>query len=90
MTKYARGRSAYGQCAKSGRRMLLKDMVIDGYTKLLVDPDWKEPPEMVYRTYEDGEALVRPTTDLDAANIDPLSDESGIDLITGLPVGTVQ
>jgi hypothetical protein len=35
----------WGECAKSGKRMYLKDMVRDGYYPgLLVHPGWYEPP----------------------------------------------
>lgn len=64
--RYARGRRAYGMCARSGRRMLLRDMVEDPFTGLLVDPAWAEPPLMRPPTdIIDAIALRRPTADLD-------------------------
>lgn len=64
--RYARGSKAWGECARSGQRMLLLDMVEDPRTGLLVAPDWAEqpeprPPEDIY----DGVALERPAPDLD-------------------------
>lgn len=41
--RFAPGRRAWGECARSGRRMLLKDMTFDGYyPNLRVDPAWRE------------------------------------------------
>lgn len=66
MTKYARGDRAWGHCARSGRRMLLKDMVEDPRTGTLVDPSWAEPPDpRPRRDLQDGIALRRPTGNLD-------------------------
>ncbi len=46
--------------------MLLKDMVRDPLTDLLVDPDWAEPPLMRPPTdIVDGVALEHPAPDLD-------------------------
>lgn len=64
--KYARGSRAWGMCARSGRKMLLLDMVRDPLTDLLVDPDWAEPPLMRPPTdITDGVALEHPAPDLD-------------------------
>lgn len=41
--RYAAGRRAYGYCARSGQRLLLREMVEDPRTGLLVAPDWAEP-----------------------------------------------
>lgn len=42
--RYARGNKALGECARSGKVLLRKDMVEDGqYPGLLVAPDWWEP-----------------------------------------------
>ena len=42
--RYARGDKAWGECARSGKRLLRKNMVEDGqYPGLLVAPDWYEP-----------------------------------------------
>ena len=65
--KYARGTSAWGECARSGRKMLLKDMVFDGYfPNLRVDPDWFEdrhPQERLVKV-DDPVALFRPAPEL--------------------------
>lgn len=64
--RYARGSKAWGECARSGRRMLLRDMIADPLTNLMVDPDWAEPPLMRPATdIFDGVALERPAPDLD-------------------------
>jgi hypothetical protein len=63
MTKYAKGDRAWGECARSGRRMLLKDMVADGYyPDLLVDPAWRDErhPQEHLRPLHDAETLYRP------------------------------
>jgi hypothetical protein len=42
--KWARGDHAWGYCQKSGIKMLLKDMVMDGHHKgLMVHPDYYDP-----------------------------------------------
>jgi hypothetical protein len=44
-TRFARGARAVGECGRSGRKMLLRRMVEDGYTPgLMVDPNWYDPP----------------------------------------------
>lgn len=64
---YARGSRAWGECARSGKKMLLKNMVEDPLTHLLVDPAWAEPPLMRPAVdIIDGTALERPAPDLDA------------------------
>ena len=69
--RYAKGRRAWGECQRSGRRMLRKDMVKDEYVKgLLVDPAWKElehPQDKPLRI-EDPIALRRPATRRDKAS----------------------
>lgn len=41
---YARGDKAWGYCQRSGKRMLLKELVRDGHDEnLLVAPEWYEP-----------------------------------------------
>jgi hypothetical protein len=62
-TTYARGDKAWGICARSGRRMLLKDMVFDGqYPNMRVDPAWYEPKHPLERVVnrKDPIALWRP------------------------------
>ncbi len=65
-TRYAEGRLAWGMCARSNRKMLLRDMVRDPLTHLLVDPDWAEPPlQRPPMDITDGVALEQPAPDLD-------------------------
>ena len=41
---YAKGKWALGECARSGRKMLLRNMIADGYyPNLIVDPEWYDP-----------------------------------------------
>lgn len=50
--------------------MLLRDMVEDRLTGLLVDPSWEEPPLMVPpRDIIDGQTLYRPAPDMDKLQI---------------------
>lgn len=50
MARYAAGKRAIGECARSGGKMLLKDMVGDGYYPgLRVDPAWHEPKHPLER-----------------------------------------
>lgn len=69
MTKYAKGTIAVGICARSGRKMLLRDMVFDGYYPWLrVDPKWREerhPQERLPRV-NDPVALYRPAPDAES------------------------
>lgn len=42
--RYARGKRAWGHCERSGKKLLLRDMVTDGHVRgLLVAPEWREP-----------------------------------------------
>lgn len=65
--KYARGMHAWGICGRSGRKMLLKDMVFDErYPNMRVDPDWfegKHPQELMPKV-EDPVALYRPAVEV--------------------------
>jgi hypothetical protein len=46
MTRFAKGRDAWGECGRSGDRVRLNDMVEDGYVKgLMVSRRWYEPPD---------------------------------------------
>lgn len=64
--RYAKGSRAWGMCSRSNRKMLLRDMVRDPLTDLLVDPAWAEPPLMRPPTdITDGVALEHPAPDLD-------------------------
>lgn len=76
---------AWGMCARSNRKMLLKDMVRDPLTDLLVDPDWAEPPLMRPPTdITDGVALEHPAPDLDRIGM-VVEIGSIFDLDTGNP-----
>lgn len=62
--RYAAGKHAVGECARSGRKMLLRDMVSDGYyPNLLVDPAWREEkhPQEYLPKIEDPTSLYRPS-----------------------------
>jgi hypothetical protein len=64
--RYANGKLAWGECARSGRKMLHKDMVRDGYhPNLMVEPAWYESrhPQEILASVEDPIALRRPTAD---------------------------
>lgn len=68
--RYSAGTRAYGECARSGKRLLLRDMVEDPLTGLLVAPEWAEPPLMRPATdIVDGVTLYRPAPDADKPNI---------------------
>jgi hypothetical protein len=73
--KYAKGTRAWGICGRSGRKMLLKDMVFDGrYPNMRVDPDWyedKHPQEFMPKV-EDPTALYRPSVEVIAAPTAPV------------------
>jgi len=73
--QYARGERAWGICGRSGRKMLLKDMVFDGrYPNMRVDPAWyeaKHPQETLPRV-EDPVALYRPSPEVIAAPTAPV------------------
>ncbi|MBX3504408.1 MAG: hypothetical protein KF895_02940 [Parvibaculum sp.] len=67
MSRYARGEKAWGECARSGQRMLLKNMVEDGHIPgLMVHPDWWEPkhPQERVISVTDPQALHRPAPEL--------------------------
>lgn len=73
--RFARGDNAWGECARSGRRMLRNDMVLDPRTGMLVDPAWSEiadprPPSRLI----DGIALHRPA---------PSKDREGVEFVFG-------
>ncbi len=69
--RYAKGKFAVGECARSGRKMLLKDMVSDGYyPSLVVDPEWYDPkhPQESLPEIEDPVSLWRPAPERDQVN----------------------
>jgi hypothetical protein len=68
---YAKGKWALGECARSGRKMLLRNMVADGYyPNLIVDPEWYEPkhPQESLPKVRDPTALFRPAPERDKVN----------------------
>lgn len=65
--KYAKGNKAWGICGRSGRKMLLKDMVFDGrYPNMRVDPAWYEGkhPQEYLAQVDDPTALFRPSPEV--------------------------
>ena len=65
---YAKGKWALGECQRSGRKMLLRNMVADGYyPNLIVDPEWYEPkhPQESLPKVRDPVSLFRPAPDQD-------------------------
>ncbi len=72
-SRYARGSKAWGICERSGRKMLLRDMVYDGeWPDMRVHPDEYDPqhPQEYIPDEYDPESLWDPTTDLDKAQAD--------------------
>src|SRR5438105_387515 len=73
--QYARGSRAWGICASSGRKMLLKDLVFDGrFPNMRVDPAWREDkhPQETLPRVEDPVALYRPSPEVIAAPTAPV------------------
>ncbi|KEZ78308.1 hypothetical protein [Salinisphaera hydrothermalis] len=67
--RYARGKFAKAECARSGKIMPLNRLVRDGlYPNLLVAPDWWEPPyfKRPVPDASDATALYRPSPRRDA------------------------
>jgi len=65
---YAKGKYAVGECARSGRKMLLRHMIADGYyPNLIVDPAYYEPkhPQEALPSVKDPTALYRPAPERD-------------------------
>lgn len=86
MPKYAKGLRAVGICARSGRKMLLRDMVPDGQNPgLLVDPAWRDIKHESERPLDvsDAEALRRPAPDIDDDSAGA-GDTLAVALFTGL------
>lgn len=92
--KYAKGSRAWGICGRSGRKMLLKDMVFDGrYPNMRVDPAWYEDkhPQEYMPKVEDPTALWRPSPEVIAPPSAPVLTTSiqGNDiLVTWTPAET--
>lgn len=85
MGKYARGRRAWGICQRSGKRVLLNELVRDGHSpELLVAPEWWEPrhPQEFPPPMDEAIALYRPSPeeslsvpdDFVADPLEPLAD----------------
>lgn len=70
-SRYAQGSKAWGECERSGKKMLLKDMVYDGeWPDMRVAPGEYDPehPQEYLPDEFDPETLWDPTTDLDKAS----------------------
>lgn len=85
--KYARGTRAWGICGRSGRKMLLRDMVFDGrYPNMRVDPAWfegKHPQEYLPKI-DDPIALWRPAPENPLAPSQPVLTLETVDLTAAL------
>jgi len=87
---YAKGKWALGECRRSGRKMLLRNMVADGYyPNLIVDPEWYEPkhPQESLPKVRDPTSLFRPAPDQDQSNATIRLDDSAV--VTGFTLGNV-
>ena len=72
---YAKGRHALGECARSGRKMFLNDMISDGYyPNLVVDPAWYEPkhPQEALPSVSDPIVLFRPAPEREQGTTSPV------------------
>jgi len=88
---YAKGKWALGECRRSGRKMLLRNMVADGYyPNLIVDPEWYEPkhPQESLPKVRDPVSLYRPAPDQDQSNATIRLDDSQV--VTGFTLGNVE
>jgi hypothetical protein len=88
---YAKGKWALGECRRSGRKMLLRNMVADGYyPNLIVDPEWYEPkhPQESLPKVRDPVSLFRPAPDQDQSNATIRLDDSQV--VTGFTLGNVE
>jgi len=87
---YAKGKWALGECRRSGRKMLLRNMVADGYyPNLIVDPEWYEPkhPQESLPKVRDPVSLFRPAPDQDRSDATVRLDDN--QLVTGYSLGNV-
>lgn len=85
---YAKGKWAVGECARSGRKMLLRNMIADGYyPNLIVDPEWYEPkhPQESLPSVRDPTSLFRPAPERDQIGRTVLL--GGIAAVDPVPVG---
>lgn len=74
-TKYAKGRRAWGICARSGAKALLSELVFDGrFPNMRVLKDWWEDrhPQEFLPKLEDPIALYRPSPEVIAAPTAPI------------------
>lgn len=65
--KYAKGSRAWGICGRSGKKVLLNEMVFDGrYPNMRVAPDWYEGkhPQEYLPAVDDPTALFRPSPEV--------------------------
>lgn len=73
MAKFASPARTWGECARSGKRMLLKDMVQDGYQPgLMVAPEYYDPvhpQEKLQPIGADAIAVKHPAPDLDRPQV---------------------
>ncbi len=87
---YAKGKWALGECRRSGRKMLLRNMVADGYyPNLIVDPEWYEPkhPQESLPKVRDPTSLFRPAPDQDKSDATIRLDDNTV--FTGFTLGKV-
>jgi hypothetical protein len=87
---YAKGKWALGECRRSGRKMLLRNMIADGYyPNLIVDPEWYEPkhPQESLPKVRDPTSLFRPAPDQDKSDATVRLD--GKQVATGFTLGKV-
>ena len=90
---YAKGKWALGECARSGRKMLLRNMIADGYyPNLIVDPEWYDPkhPQESLPSLKDPTALYRPAPERDqSGSVVELGGGDGGSPGPGDPPGTI-
>lgn len=90
MTKYTQNDEAWGECARSGLRTPLKDLVKDGYQKgIYVRRDFYDPPhpqEKLKPLYDPEMVRIQaPRLDVDVVNVT----FPGYDITTGVSYGGV-
>lgn len=72
MSRRRRKGGAIGECGRSGQKMLLSEMVEDGYYPgLMVHPTWYEPrhPQEEFRAIHDEPSLKRPMPENNSLNL---------------------
>lgn len=73
--RYASGKFAVGECSRSGRKMMLKDMMADGYyPNLIVDPNWWDDrhPQDSLPMVQDPTSLYHPSPEREAGPTAPV------------------